>query len=143
VQGFLYFIPWMAAVPLYLGGGIIVTAACQAAVGFWAALGIAIAVSTATKAVAVFALHRACGAVWMKNAGMRKDFELTSVRMRAMEMILSRPGVDSAKVRARKGWSLIFTRARMLRWMCAQARHSSLRSTAARSSPCWSRALTG
>jgi hypothetical protein len=53
----------MAAVPLYLAGGIIVTAACQAAVGFWAALGIAIAVSTATKAVAVFALHRALGAV--------------------------------------------------------------------------------
>ena len=35
----------------------------------------------------------------MKNAGARRDFELTSVRMRAMELILSRPGADSAKVR--------------------------------------------
>ena len=36
----------------------------------------------------------------MKNAGVRRDFELTSVRMRAMELILSRPGADSAKVRS-------------------------------------------
>ena len=36
---------------------------------------------------------------WMKNAGARKDFELASVKMRAMEMILSRPGVDVAKAR--------------------------------------------
>ena len=35
----------------------------------------------------------------MKDAGLRRDFELTSVKMRAMEMILSRPGADIAKAR--------------------------------------------
>jgi hypothetical protein len=37
----------------------------------------------------------------MKQASTRKEFELTSVRMRAMEMILFRPGVDRAKARTR------------------------------------------
>jgi hypothetical protein len=35
----------------------------------------------------------------MKDAGLRREFELTSVKMRAMEMILMRPGADWAKVR--------------------------------------------
>ena len=35
----------------------------------------------------------------MKDAGLRREFELTSVKMRAMELILARPGADVAKVR--------------------------------------------
>ena len=120
-QGLLFFIPWMAGVPLYLAGGVVITAAFKQLFGFWPALGIAVAVTTATKAIAVYALHRGLGAVrslpvwsaatrtggcsncsalqaWMKNPGLRRDFELTSVKMRAMEMILTRPGPDVAKV---------------------------------------------
>jgi hypothetical protein len=62
-QGLLYLIPWMAAVPLYLTGGVVVTAACQAHLGFWGALGVAIGASTATKAVSVYALHQSLGRV--------------------------------------------------------------------------------
>ena len=36
----------------------------------------------------------------MKQAKVRKDFELRSIRMRAMEMILFRGWLDRAKVRA-------------------------------------------
>lgn len=36
---------------------------------------------------------------WMKQAQIRKDFELRSIRMRAMEMILFRDWLDKAKVR--------------------------------------------
>ena len=118
VQGLLFFIPWMAGVPVYLAGGVVITAAFKQLYGFWPALGIAVAVTSATKAIAVFALHRFLGTVrvalltaavclrltygaapqvWMKDAGLRRDFELTSVKMRAMEMILSRPGADIAK----------------------------------------------
>jgi hypothetical protein len=35
----------------------------------------------------------------MKQANARKDFELRSIRMRAMEMILLRSCFDKAKVR--------------------------------------------
>ncbi len=118
MQGLLSFIPWMAAVPVYLTGGIVVTAAGQAKLGFWGAMGAAVAVSSFTKAASTFALHRSLGSVraaravclfskltpaaqtWMKNAGARKDFELSTIKMRAMEMILSRPGFDLAKARA-------------------------------------------
>ena len=62
-QGLLVLIPWMAGVPLYLAGGVVVTAAFKELVGFWPALGIAVAVTTATKAIAVFVLHRFLGAV--------------------------------------------------------------------------------
>ena len=48
----------------------------------------------------------------MKDAGLRRDFELTSVKMRAMEMILARPGADWAKVRRRsRRCSLLVSRA--------------------------------
>ena len=63
VQGLLVFIPWMAGVPLYLAGGVVITAAFKELFGFWPALGIAVAVTSATKAIAVFALHRFLGAV--------------------------------------------------------------------------------
>ena len=53
----------MAGVPLYLAGGIVVTAAFKDLYGFWPALGIAVAVTSATKAIAVFTLHRFLGAV--------------------------------------------------------------------------------
>jgi hypothetical protein len=121
-QALLYGIPWMAAVPVYLAGGVVITSAGQGHLGFWGALGVAVGACTVVKTIAVVALHQLCGAVrvcmhaldcngalnkravawqvWMKHADARKSFELTSVRMRAMEMILSRPGYDSAKVRA-------------------------------------------
>ena len=63
VQGLLFFIPWMAGVPLYLAGGVVVTAAFKQLFGFWPALGIAVAATSATKAIAVVALHRFLGAV--------------------------------------------------------------------------------
>ena len=63
VQGLLFFIPWMAGVPVYLAGGVVITAAFKQLFGFWPALGIAVAVTSATKAIAVFALHRFLGAV--------------------------------------------------------------------------------
>jgi hypothetical protein len=62
-QGLLVFIPWMAGVPVYLAGGVVVTAAFNELFGFWPAVGIAVAVTTATKAIAVFVLHRFLGAV--------------------------------------------------------------------------------
>ena len=49
--------------PLYLAGGVVITAAFKELVGFGGALGIAVVVTTATKAIAVFALHRFLGAV--------------------------------------------------------------------------------
>lgn len=62
-QGLLYFIPWMAAVPLYLTGGVIITAALRQYLGFWPAAAAAVAVSTFTKALSVYALHQSLGAV--------------------------------------------------------------------------------
>ena len=129
MQGLLYIIPWMAAVPLYLTGGVVVTAALRDDLGFWKAAAVAVAVSAFTKALAVYALHQSLGVVrtrgfvmrapwcfaaadilpcgdivapqtWMKQAKIRKDFELRSIRMRAMEMILFRGWLDRAKVRA-------------------------------------------
>lgn len=126
----------MAGVPLYLAGGVVITAAFNQLFGFWPAAGIAVAVTTATKAIAVFVLHEFLGAVrcvhtpacqpclllysssalqvWMKDAGLRRDFELTSVKMRAMEMILMRPGADVAKVRRLFAISALFV-SRVLR----------------------------
>lgn len=49
--------------PLYLAGGVVITAAFNQLFGFWAAAGIAVAVTTATKAIAVFVLHEFLGAV--------------------------------------------------------------------------------
>ena len=53
----------MAAVPVYLAGGVVVTAAGQAKLGFWGAMGAAIAVSSLAKAASTFALHQVLGSV--------------------------------------------------------------------------------
>lgn len=64
-QGLLYCIPWMAAVPLYLTGGVVLTAAYMPVLGFWGAAGVAVAICTLTKALSVLALHQTLGVVRM------------------------------------------------------------------------------
>ena len=53
----------MAAVPLYLAGGVVITSACQQALGFWGALGVSVLVCSVTKALAIAGLHQNVGAV--------------------------------------------------------------------------------
>lgn len=53
----------MAAVPLYLAGGVIITAAGRAQLGFWPAAGVALAANLAVKAWSTFALHTFLGGV--------------------------------------------------------------------------------
>jgi hypothetical protein len=53
----------MAAVPLYLTGGVVITAAFREYTGFWIAAAASVAVCTFTKALSVYALHQALGAV--------------------------------------------------------------------------------
>lgn len=53
----------MAAVPLYLTGGVVVTAALRDELGFWRAAVVAVAVCAFTKALAVYVLHQSLGKV--------------------------------------------------------------------------------
>ena len=99
LQSLLFFIPWLAAVPIYFAGGVALTGALRSdSLGFWGATAAAVAICSLTKAISVIGLHRRLGRRWMRDAGMRKAFGLRTLTMRALEMIIMRPGLDRAKI---------------------------------------------
>ena len=94
----LVFSPWLAAVPLYYAVGVAVTAALQPGLGFWGAVIAASVISSAIKLLSVTVLHQWLGIRWMRNAALRKAMGLRTLQMRALEMIIQRPGADPAKL---------------------------------------------
>ncbi len=49
--------------PLYLTGGVMLTAAYRPYLGFWGAASVAVAICTLTKALSTYALHESLGRV--------------------------------------------------------------------------------
>jgi hypothetical protein len=95
---FLFMIPVIPGVPVYLSGGIVLTNAMMDEYGFGMAFLVSTLVCFALKLIAVALQQKGIGARLGHKPWIRQLVGINTLTIRAIKLILSRPGIHLAKV---------------------------------------------
>mmetsp|Transcript_84324 Transcript_84324/g.212640 ORF Transcript_84324/g.212640 Transcript_84324/m.212640 type:complete len:751 (+) Transcript_84324:114-2366(+) len=95
----MFLLPPVPGLPIYLISGIVVVQRClQDGRGFWVGVAVASVFSVVLKMVAVFLQQKAIGESFSRSVKVKKLCAIHTPTMKAVRHILSRPGLDTAKV---------------------------------------------
>ena len=97
--GLLMFLnPAIPGVPVYLVGGVLLVSSAESMLGFWGACAYTTVICYLIKVVALYMQQQWIGGKLGKNVGIRQMVGVNSRSIRAMRLILERPGMSMAKV---------------------------------------------
>ena len=89
----MFLLPPVPGVPVYLSGGVILTSAAQDTFGFWGAAAYTTGVCFLCKLGAICGQQKGIGERMSGNVAVRKFVGVNSMSIRAIEKILSAPGL--------------------------------------------------
>ncbi|KAG8468380.1 hypothetical protein KFE25_013463 [Diacronema lutheri] len=94
---FLFLLPPVPGVPVYLTGGLMITASARASLGYAGALALATATCFLLKLTACFVQQEGIGRYLSRFVVVRQALAVNSRQTRAIKAILSRPGLTARK----------------------------------------------
>lgn len=94
----MFLCPVVPGVPVYITGGIVVTAAAEPSMGFAGGMALAAAVGWVVKMLSVLVQHVGIGARCGQSVAIRQLVAINSVNTRAMRLTLAPPGLNLRKV---------------------------------------------
>jgi len=94
----MFLCPVVPGVPVYITGGIVVTAAAEPSMGFAGGMVLASLVGWMTKMMSVWVQHAGIGARCGQSVAIRQFVAINSVNTRAMRLTLEPPGLNLRKV---------------------------------------------
>jgi len=94
----MFFIPVIPGVPVYVSGGIIVVNVGWKEMGFWNACIFTTGICCILKGSAIFVQQKGFGGILGKYISIRRTVGVNSVTIKAIKLILSKPGLSAGKV---------------------------------------------
>jgi hypothetical protein len=99
VGWFMFMLPPVPGVPVYLFGGVVVTGAGEKVLGgFWASLGFCCCVCFGIKLLAIASQQKCIGARYSNNTTVKQFVGVNSLMIQAIKATLLKPGLSLGKV---------------------------------------------